>query len=81
MEAKNLEVLRETITRASGENDKHLKPNSAVRIGKKEELMDYLLDVCMNIVQERDLRNQVSRTSFPCIWCLPTDCGRYCNSS
>ena len=64
MEAKNLEVLRETITRASGENDKHSGPRSPVRIGKKEELMEYLLDVCMNIVQERELRNQVRAPPF-----------------
>lgn len=50
IEARNLEVLRRAILKA-GEDEatKHAK-----------ELMDYVLDICMNVVQERALRNEVS---------------------
>lgn len=55
IEAKNLEVLRRTILRASEDERKH--PDESRR---SEELMEYVLDVCMNIVQERAFRNEVS---------------------
>jgi 26S proteasome regulatory subunit N2 len=51
IEARNLEVLRRAILRA-GEDE-------ASTTGK--ELMDYVLEICMNVVQERGLRNEVSR--------------------
>lgn len=60
VEARNLDVLRETITRADAESEKSSKSKTASKTGKREELMDYLLDICMNIVQERGLRNEVS---------------------
>lgn len=59
MEAKSLDMLRETITRASDDG----AAKSRERPGRKEELMDYLLDICMNVIQERSLRNEV--TSYP----------------
>lgn len=49
VEAKNLETLRETVLRAGGKE----------KSGKREELMDYLLGLCMNVVQERGLRNEI----------------------
>lgn len=55
IEAKNLDVLRRTIMRAS-EDEKKLQGESR----RSEELMEYVLDVCMNIVQERAFRNEVS---------------------
>ena len=57
VEAKNLDVLRETIERASQESSS--KGKGKGQNGRSEELMDYLLDVCMNIVQERGLRNEI----------------------
>lgn len=51
IEARNLDVLREAILRAS-EDEKHS--------GKGEQLMEYVLDICMNVVQERGLRDEVS---------------------
>lgn len=49
VEARNLETLRESVIRAGGKE----------KAGKREELMDYLLDICMNVVQERGLRNEI----------------------
>lgn len=57
VEAKNLDALRETIERAS--QDGSSKGKGKGQIGRGEELMDYLLDICMNIVQERGLRNEI----------------------
>lgn len=54
IEAKNLDVLRKTILRAS-EDEK--KQNGESR--RSEELMEYVLDICMGIVQERGFRNEV----------------------
>ncbi|KAL2827429.1 armadillo-type protein [Aspergillus cavernicola] len=54
IEAKNLNVLRKTIIRAS-ENEKKQDGESR----QSEELMEYVLDICMSIVQERGFRNEI----------------------
>ena len=54
IEAKSLDVLRKTIIRAS-EDEK--KQNGESR--RSEELMEYVLDICMGIVQERAFRHEV----------------------
>ncbi|KAJ5731324.1 26S proteasome regulatory complex non-ATPase subcomplex Rpn2/Psmd1 subunit [Penicillium malachiteum] len=54
IEAKNLDVLRMAIIRAS-EDEK--KQQGEPR--KSEELMEYVLDICMGIVQERAFRNEI----------------------
>ncbi|KAF7597256.1 proteasome regulatory particle base subunit [Aspergillus hancockii] len=54
IEAKNLDVLRRTIIRAS-EDEK--KQNGESR--GSEELLEYVLDICMGIVQERAFRNEI----------------------
>lgn len=58
IEARNLEVLREVILRASqeGKTGKKLVVEGS---GKGEDIMEYVLDICMNVVQERGLRNEV----------------------
>lgn len=57
VEAKNLDILRETIVRASEQGSKGKSQEDS---SKREELMDYLLDICLNVIQERALRNEVS---------------------
>jgi len=59
IEARNLDVLRRVILRAS--EDEKKENGDVTRHGK--ELMDYVLDICMSVVQERGLRNEVR--SFP----------------
>lgn len=54
VEARNLDTLRESITRASADTSKASKG-----LGRREELMEYLLDICMNVIQERGLRNDI----------------------
>ncbi|KAK7702905.1 proteasome regulatory particle base subunit [Botryosphaeria dothidea] len=61
IEARNLEVLRETILRASQDEKKQGKKAASGAPGKSEELMEYILDICMNVVQERGLRNEILR--------------------
>jgi 26S proteasome regulatory subunit N2 len=62
IEARNLDVLREAILEAAkagkGSGKKPASPGNAQ---KGEELMDYVLDICMNVVQERVLRNDILR--------------------
>ncbi|KAL2195017.1 armadillo-type protein [Corynascus similis CBS 632.67] len=61
VEAKNLDVLRRVIKRASedGKRDKAKAQEGAP--GPAEELMDYALSICMDIVQERGLRTEILR--------------------
>ncbi|KAK1142872.1 proteasome regulatory particle base subunit [Aspergillus melleus] len=54
IEAKSLDVLRKTIIRAS-EDEKKQDGESR----RSEELMEYVLDICMGIVQERSFRNEI----------------------
>lgn len=55
VEAKNLNILRMAIVRAAEDEKKQGLDSS--KLG--EELMDYVLGICMNIVQERAFRNEV----------------------
>lgn len=59
VEARNLEVLREVILRASQDNKSSGKKPAQANGSKGEDIMEYVLDICMNIVQERGLRNEV----------------------
>lgn len=54
VEAKSLDVLRKTIVRASND-EKKLNGESR----RSEELLEYVLDICMGIVQERGFRNEI----------------------
>lgn len=56
IEAKSLDVLRMAISRASDDEKKHQGESR-----RSEELMEYVLDICMGIVQERAFRNEVRR--------------------
>ena len=60
VEARNLDKLREAILRASEEQRRGASANGQVSTEKGEELMEYVLDICMGVVQERGLRNEVS---------------------
>ncbi|KAK5657477.1 hypothetical protein OQA88_3049 [Cercophora sp. LCS_1] len=57
VEAKNLDVLRTVIRRAR--EDAKSKPQEGQ--GSAEELMDYALSICMDVVQERSLRIEILR--------------------
>ena len=74
IEARNLEVLREAILRASRSDAKGGKQPYYGNAGAGEELLEYVLDICMNIVQERGLRNEVGcrKTSRNLRQCLTT---------
>ncbi|PSN69845.1 26S proteasome regulatory complex, non-ATPase subcomplex, Rpn2/Psmd1 subunit [Corynespora cassiicola Philippines] len=59
IEARNLDVLRESFLRASQEERKQGKKPASSSVSRSEELMEYVLDICMNVVQERGLRNEI----------------------
>jgi 26S proteasome regulatory subunit N2 len=61
IEARNLEVLRESFLRASQDEKKKGKKPATGTPSSSEELMEYVLDICMNVVQERGLRNDILR--------------------
>ncbi|KAF2131928.1 26S proteasome regulatory subunit rpn2 [Dothidotthia symphoricarpi CBS 119687] len=61
IEARNLEVLRDSILRASQDEKKQGKKPAQGSVSQSEELMEYVLDICMNVVQERGLRNKILR--------------------
>ncbi|KAJ5352632.1 hypothetical protein N7452_001606 [Penicillium brevicompactum] len=54
IEAKSLDVLRMAILRAS--NDEKEQEGDSRR---SEELMEYVLDICMGVVQERAFRSEI----------------------
>lgn len=59
VEARNFEVLRRSILRAS-EDEKREGKTKKDGLGQAEELLEYLLGICMDVVQERSLRQEVS---------------------
>lgn len=62
VEAKNLEVLRHIIKRASqDQKQSKSKSQDGSQQGPAEELMDYTLGICMDIVQERGFRHDILR--------------------
>lgn len=63
IEARNLDVLRDSIIRASQDEKKKGKKPTASPSSQSEELLEYVLDICMNVVQERGLRNEVRRSN------------------
>lgn len=62
IEAKSLDVLRMAILRASEDEKKESGESRC-----SEELMEYVLDICMGIVQERAFRNEVRQILLPCM--------------
>ncbi|KAI9896325.1 hypothetical protein N3K66_008497 [Trichothecium roseum] len=61
VESKNLDILRRVIKRAS-DDEKNTKAKSQEGSpGVAEELMEYTLGVCMDIVQERGFRHEILR--------------------
>lgn len=61
VEAKNLDVLRRVIKRANDDNRAVKGKAQDLGQGTSEELMDYALSICMDIVQERSLRTEILR--------------------
>ncbi len=60
IEARSLDMLRKVILRANEDEEKAGKKLGEGGTGIGEELLDYVLDICMSVVQERGLRNEVS---------------------
>lgn len=58
VEARKLDVLRRTILRASEDERKENKADTGA-VGRGEELIEYVLEICMDVVQEQGLRNEV----------------------
>ncbi|KAM7191711.1 Armadillo-type fold [Naviculisporaceae sp. PSN 640] len=61
VEAKNLDVLRKVIKRANEDNKRSKVATQEGSQGPAEELMDYVLGICMDVVQERSFRTEILR--------------------
>jgi 26S proteasome regulatory subunit N2 len=75
IEARELSVLQEVIRRASHDGRQapdHNSQNSPTTGAKGEELMEYILDICMGVVQERNLRNQILQLILDLLNEIPT---------
>lgn len=72
VEAKNLEVLRRVIKRASADELKSRGKQVEGAAGPTEELMEYVLDICMGVVQERGLRTEILRLILDLLNDIPT---------
>ena len=59
IEARNLEKLRQAILRAKSDGSKAKKGSQPDSLDQGEELIEYVLEICMGVVQERVLRNEV----------------------
>ena len=62
VEARKFDVIRRAILRAS-DDEKGNKP-AKDGVGQVEELLEYLLGICMDVVQERGLRQEVGISHF-----------------
>ncbi|OPB44667.1 26S proteasome regulatory complex subunit Rpn2 [Trichoderma guizhouense] len=61
VEAKNLDILRRVIKRASEDEKLSKVKGPEGQPGPAEELMEYILGICMDIVQERAFRTEILR--------------------
>lgn len=59
VESKNLDVIRRVIYRAHKDEEAGKGKSQEAGQGPAEELMEYILGICMDIVQERSLRTEI----------------------
>lgn len=59
VEARNMTVLKEAILRSGSETKSKSKKTANTGASQAEDVMEYVLDICMNVVQERALRNEI----------------------
>ena len=72
VEAQNLEVLGRVIKRASDDEKKSRGKQVEGTPGPTEELMEYVLDICMGVVQERSLRTEILKLILDLLSDIPT---------
>jgi 26S proteasome regulatory subunit N2 len=72
VDARNLDVLRRVIKRASEDEKKSSGKQVEGTAGPTEELMEYVLDICMGIVQERGLRTEILKLILDLLSEIPT---------
>ena len=71
VEARNMEILREAILQSSEDEKSKGKKAVGAGFGQTEELMEYVLDICMNVVQERGLRNEILKLNLELLNDIP----------
>jgi 26S proteasome regulatory subunit N2 len=68
LEARNLDILRRVIKRAA--EDERKENGEATKKG--EELIEYVLEICMSVVQERGLRNEILKVILDLLNDIPS---------
>ncbi|CAK7268602.1 proteasome regulatory particle base subunit [Sporothrix epigloea] len=92
VEAKNLKVLRRVLERVSADAKANGKGKAAVAdsaaASAADELMEYVLGICMDVVQERSLRTEILRIILDLLNDIPNPdyfaiakCAVYLNSN
>ncbi|KAF6238820.1 hypothetical protein HO173_003327 [Letharia columbiana] len=71
VEAREFDVIRRAVLRAS-DDEKGNKP-AKDGIGQVDELLEYLLGICMDVVQERGLRQELLRLILCLLRCSSPD--------
>ncbi len=61
VEARKFDVIRRAILRASEDEKAENKAQNSDESGQAEKLLEYLLGICMDVVQERGLRQELLR--------------------
>jgi 26S proteasome regulatory subunit N2 len=72
IEAQNLQVLRRVIKRASEDERKSRGKQAEGTAGPTEDLMEYVLGICMDVVQERGLRTEILKMILDLLNDIPT---------
>jgi len=71
VEAKRLDVIRRVILRASEDSKWSKGKGQESGQGPAEDLMDYVLGICMDVVQERSLRTEILRLVLDLLGGIP----------
>ncbi|KAL8849711.1 MAG: hypothetical protein Q9221_005321 [Calogaya cf. arnoldii] len=71
VEARRLDVLRRAISRAS-EDEKEQRKDEVGNQIRSQDLIEYVLEICMNVVQERGLRNELLRLVLDLLKKIPS---------
>lgn len=69
VEARNIDVLREAIIKSSQEEKSKGQKGA---LGQTYDLLEYVLDICMNVVQERGLRNEILKLILELLHDIPS---------
>ncbi|MCJ1276346.1 proteasome regulatory particle base subunit [Puttea exsequens] len=72
IEARNFDVISKAIKRANEDEESERNLKAAVPTGQAEELLEYLLGICMDVVEERSFRQELLRHILELLKAVPS---------